>query len=39
MVHYRALYADLLRQAPAQAEPIRSELPAERTVAAGRGRR
>jgi hypothetical protein len=39
MVHYRALYADLLGQAPTQAEPIRGELPAERTVAAGRGRR
>jgi hypothetical protein len=39
MVHYRALYADLLGQAPVQPEPIPGERPAERTLAAGRGRR
>jgi FtsZ-interacting cell division protein ZipA len=37
MVHYRALYGDLLGQA--RPEPIRAEVPAERAVAAGRGRR
>jgi hypothetical protein len=34
MVHYRALYADLLGQTPAETAPV-----VERTVAAGRGRR
>jgi len=39
MVHYRALYADLLGQAPVRPEPTSRELPAERTFAAGKGRR
>lgn len=39
MVHYRALYADLLGQAPVRPEPIPDQLPEERTLAAGRGRR
>jgi len=39
MVHYRALYADLLGQEPVRPEPIPADRPAERTLAAGRGRR
>jgi hypothetical protein len=39
MVHYRALYGDLLGQAPVRPEPSPGPLPAERTLAAGRGRR
>jgi hypothetical protein len=39
MVHYRALYGNLLGQVPVQPEPIPGERPAERTFAAGRGRR
>jgi hypothetical protein len=39
MVHYRALYADLLGQAPVRSEPVPGTRPAERTVAAGRGHR
>jgi hypothetical protein len=39
MVHYRALYADLLGQAPARPEPTAAERPVERTFAVGRGRR
>jgi hypothetical protein len=38
MVHYRALYADLLGE-PARPEPVPVDRPAERTFAAGRGRR
>jgi len=39
MVHYRALYAELLGQAPVRTEPAPGQQPAERTFAAGRGRR
>jgi len=39
MVHYRALYADLLGQEPVRSETVPAERPAQRTAAAGRGRR